>query len=149
MRGKEFFKSILLSFFIIVTLINIAMFVLGSIFQPELRFGYNAFLSPLIYGLISIIPCMVMYSKKELTVKKLIIRKIIQLLSIEGILGLLVFGFQSPQKENTQLMVSFSISIFVIYVLEHLISWLLDVQTAKRMTEDLQHYQDNWKSVSD
>ena len=46
---KEHVKEILNSFFISVTLINIAMFILGILFRPEQRFGYEAYLYPLIY----------------------------------------------------------------------------------------------------
>ncbi|HKM34514.1 MAG TPA: hypothetical protein VJY54_07205 [Lachnospiraceae bacterium] len=146
MRGKEFLKSIIMSFFIIVTLINIATFILGTIFQPDLRFGYDAFLSPLIYGVFSLIPFVVMYAKKELTVKELLIRKVLQLLSIEVIQWFLAFGFNSSERGNIKLMVAFSLSILIIYVLVHLITWFLDVQTAKKMTDDLHHYQSNWEN---
>lgn len=146
MRGKEFLKSTLRSFFIIVTFINIAIYILGTIFQPDIRFGYEAFLSPLIFGAFSLLPFVVMYAKKELTVKELLIRKVLQLLSIEVIQWFVAFGFNSPERGNMKLMVAFSLCILIIYVLVDFISWILDVQTAKRMTEDLHHYQDNWKN---
>ncbi len=59
----------------IVTLINIAMFILGSIFRPDQRFGYEVLIAPLIYGVLSLIPYIIMYSKKELTIKQLYIRQ--------------------------------------------------------------------------
>ena len=43
---KEHLKSNLMSFFIIVTLVNIAIFVCGIIMAPEEKFGYSAFIVP-------------------------------------------------------------------------------------------------------
>ncbi|NLG05876.1 MAG: hypothetical protein GX567_18935 [Clostridia bacterium] len=143
MRGKEFAKSILLSFFIIVTLINIATSVLGMIFVPEARFGYEAFLSPLVYGLFSLIPYIVMYSRKELTVKELVIRKILQLISIELILLFIAFGFSGIQSSDYGIIFGFTFSILVIYLLVHVINWILDMKTAEKMNVDLQNYQNH------
>ena len=64
MKLKEFIKSTLASYFIIVTLVNVATLVLGSIFRPEQRFGYEAFLAPLLYGALGLIPVFIMYSHK-------------------------------------------------------------------------------------
>ena len=35
MSGKEFFKETMSRFFVVVTLVSVAIGVLGSIFQPE------------------------------------------------------------------------------------------------------------------
>lgn len=142
MRGKEFFKSILSSFFIIVTLVNIATFILGSIFQPDVRFGYDAFLSPLIYGVFSLIPYIILYSKKELTMKQMLVRKILQLVCIEIIILSIIFGSDLLIPENLPLIAPISLSIFIIFLLVMLIQWLMDLQAAKRMTEELMHYQE-------
>ena len=67
---KERFRSQLAAFFISVTLIDLAIFILGCLLEPELKFGYEAFAYPLIYGVIGSLPGLVMYSKKELTMKQ-------------------------------------------------------------------------------
>ena len=40
---KERFRSQLAAFFISVTLIDLAIFILGCLLEPELKFGYEAF----------------------------------------------------------------------------------------------------------
>ena len=68
---KEHIREIAGSYFISVTLINLAIFTTGMLFRPEQTFGYEAFLSPLLLGLFTVIPTLLLYSKKELTVRQL------------------------------------------------------------------------------
>jgi hypothetical protein len=77
---KDRIKEIAESYFISVTLINIAIYATGMIFRPEQKFGYEAFLSPLLFGLLTVLPTVIMYSPKELTIRQLLFRKAIQLL---------------------------------------------------------------------
>ena len=141
MKLKEFIKSTLASYFIIVTLVNVATLVLGSIFRPEQRFGYEAFLAPLLYGALGLIPVFIMYSPKELTIKQIVIRKIVQLRALEFILVLAGFGRENLKAENLALIASFALSVLIIYVLVHVISWVLNLEMARQLTMDLQSYQ--------
>ena len=81
---REHIKNNIMSFFIIVTLVNIAIFVSGMILAPEEKLSYSAFIVPVIDGILGVIPGLVMYSKRELTVKQIIVRDIIQLVSISS-----------------------------------------------------------------
>lgn len=141
MKLKDFVKSTFASYFIIVTLVNVATLVLGSIFRPEQRFGYEAFLAPLLYGALGLIPVFIMYSPKELTIKQIVIRKIVQLIALEFILVLAGFGRENLKAENLALIASFALSVLIIYVLVHVISWVLNLEMARQLTMDLQSYQ--------
>lgn len=141
MRFKAFIRSTCATYFIIVTLINLSTFVLGSIYRPEERFGYGAFLAPLLYGFWGILPMCVMYSAKEMTRREIFIRKILQFILLEVLLLGLVFGHAGSTKDNMGQIVSFALSVFVIFVLAHVISFMLDTQEARQMTRDLMSYQ--------
>lgn len=66
MDFKTFFeKKIMMSFFVSVTCICAAMALVGMTFETDTRFGYEAFLSPLIFGLLASIPTLVTYSKRN------------------------------------------------------------------------------------
>lgn len=147
MSFKFFLKSICSTYFIIVTLVNLAAFVMGSIYRSEERFGYDAFLAPLLYAFLGVLPICVMYSKKELTLAQVLIRKLLQLLLLEGLLIGFVFGYGEFPKDNTVQMVSFALTVFVVFLLVHVISFVLDVQQARQMTLDLLDYQ-NREQVS-
>lgn len=141
MRFKEFIKSTCATYFILVTLINLVIFVLGIIYRPEQRFGYDAFLAPLVYAFLGILPMCIMYSKKEMTLVQILIRKILQLILLEVLLIEFGFGHANFTKDNSELIVSFAVSVFVIFVLVHVISFALDTQQARQMTLDLLSYQ--------
>lgn len=141
MRRKEFLKKLLYEYFVIVTLINVAIFVLGSIFRPDDTFGYSAFLSPLIYGLVSMIPAVLTYSSRELTLKQAVLREILRLFLLEAVLIGFGFGLKNLSAENVPVILGFALSVLVIYFLVMLVSWVLDSGQAKQMTTDLQEFQ--------
>jgi hypothetical protein len=139
---KERIKDILNSFFITVTLINVAMLVLGKLLEPDQVFGYEAFMYPLIYGLIGTIPSIVIRDKKELSVKQELIRKVMNMLLIIVLMLAFMFGGREITSELIAAAVGVAISIVIIFVLVNLIIWWFDLKTAKDMTEDLLKYQE-------
>lgn len=141
MSFKEHIKIVMSQFFVIVTLINLATFMIGEIFRPDQRFGYEAFLFPIIYAVIAVIPMLCMYSKKELTIKQYILKKLLLLISIEILLIFFVLGAKSLEPGNIALTVSFALSILIIFVFVHVIAWVLDWKDAKKLNSDLKLFQ--------
>ena len=138
---REHIKNNLMSFFIIVTLVNIAIFVCGIVLAPDEKLGYTAFIVPVIDGILGVIPGLVMYSKRELTVKQMIVRDIIQLLSIELIIILVTFGFSGFTNVDVPKFLAIVLSVAFVYVGVVVIMYLLDFKTAKKMTDDLKAFQ--------
>lgn len=138
---KENIKDNLMNFFIIVTLVNIVIFVCGTILAPDQEITYSAFLVPIIDGALGIIPGIVMYSKRELTVKQMIVREVIQLLSIELIILIFTFGINGLRIENLTLIIAEMVSIAVVFVLVIVIRFFFDKRSAKIMTSDLKEFQ--------
>lgn len=136
---KEHIKDNLMNFFIIVTLVNIVIFACGMILMPEQQLTYTAFLVPIIDGLLGIIPGLVMYSKRELTVRQMLIREVIQLLSIEAIILFFTFGFSGSLNIKYLLVVATSVA--VVYVMVNVIRYFLDIRSAKKLTDDLKAFQ--------
>lgn len=143
MSGKEICKSIIFNFFIVVTLVNIAIFVLGTVFQGDKQMGYEAFLAPLIYGAMSMLPIIVMYSRRELTMREIIVRKLIQLLLLEVLLYVGGYGIESMKTKSIFLTISFGASVMIIFVLANVISYLLNAREAEELTSLLKKYQEN------
>lgn len=138
---KEHLKANLGGFFISVTLIDVAIFILGSILEPDMKFGYEAFIYPVIYGVLGSLPGLIMYSKKELTLKQTIVREIIQMLMIVALIIAFMFGRFKVVPDVIPQIIGVAISVMVIYILVHFFSWLIDLKTANIMTEDLKKYQ--------
>lgn len=141
MHGKEFIADCIRTFFTVVTLINIAMFLMGITMMPDVKFGYEGFIIPVIYGLAGTIPNLAMYSKKELKVGELVVRKIIQFILTEACVLFVIFYDVSEQNKSLWLVGSVAFSIFVIYVLATLSDWLQNFLSAKQLTEDLKIFQ--------
>ena len=143
MHGKEFMLDCIRTFFTVVTLINVVMFILGMYFLPESRFGYEAFIVPVVYGLAGTLPNLVMYSKRELKVGELLVRKVLQLLLIEVLVLYLVFGNAAETARSPQILFGTAVGILLIYVVSTLLDWLQNYLSAKQMTEELIRFQGN------
>lgn len=143
MHGREFWADCLRTFFTVVTLINIAMFLMGTTMMPDVTFGYEALIVPVIYGLAGTLPNIVMYSKKELKVKELIVRKIIHFILTEVFVLFVAFYNSSNEGSASQLIGMVALSIFVIYVLATGFDWLQNYLSARQLTEDLKIFQGN------
>ena len=141
MSIKEYGKSMLQDFFVITTFVNIVMFVLGSIYRPGVTFSYEILLFPPLYGFLGTIPSWILYSKKELSTRQIVVRKILQVIVLELILVLAIFGGENLSKENIPVITALAISVFLVYVLVSIVSWLLDVRTAKAVMKELSEYQ--------
>lgn len=148
MRGKELIRDMISTYFMLATMILGVMAVLGTQFMPEVRFGYEAFEMPLIYAAYGTLPNVVMYSKKELSMKQLVIRKIIQLVLVEIIVVSVALPKEIIKSGNHEMITILVISILIIYVLTHLIDWLQNYTTAKQMTEELMKFQKNMNEVT-
>ena len=140
MHGKELIRDMINTYFMLVTMIAGVMMVLGTCFMPDARFGYEAFGEPLIYAAYGTLPNLVMYARKELTVKQFLIRKVIQLILVEVIVIAVALPIEMIEAGKAE-VVSLAFSVFVIYLLTHLIDWFQNCAAAKQMTEELLIFQ--------
>lgn len=138
MNRSDFFKEVTQSYFIIVTGITLVMGLLGILYHPEGRIGYEAFFSPIIFGFLGIIPSLATYSRKELTLGQMRIRKAFQLLLLEGILlticltlGLISVDMVGP----------LALSIFLLFAAVHGIQWLMGNKKARDLTRGVKEFQ--------
>ena len=138
---REHIKNNIMSFFIIVTLVNIAIFISGMILAPDEKLSYAVFIVPVIDGILGVIPGLIMYSKRELTVKQIIVRDIIQVISIELIMLLFSFGFSKFESADVPRLIAVIGSVALVYVGVVAIMYALDFRTAKKMTDDLKAFQ--------
>ena len=139
---KEHLRTCLGNLFICVTLINVAILILGCMLEPDVKFGYEVFAYPLIYGLLGTLPGLIMYSRKELTIKQTIIREVIQMFMVVVIIIGFMFGRYKFVPETLPKIIGVSVSVVIVYVLVTFFGWLIDLRTAGKMTEDLKKFQE-------
>lgn len=141
MSLKEFLVKKLTLFFALTTLITVAVYLLGSVFDADARFGYSAFLSPLFYAGCCVLPSLVTYSKRELKPRETILREVLQFLLTEAVM--LILAFRSPAIDTSRPSVVLAIagSVLVIFLLVFLFSWLANSVDARKTNEELQAFQ--------
>lgn len=140
MQGKELIRDMVNTYFMLATMILVVMALLGTYFMPEVSFGYEAFKTPLIYAAYGTLPNVIMYAKKELTLKQFLVRKVMQFILVEVIVIAVAIPTEVFKAEKA-VVVALAISIFLIYILTHLIEWFQNCVTAKQMTEELLNFQ--------
>ena len=139
MSKKESMGQVFISFFVVVTCINLGMAFMGMIYAPDTRFGYEALLFPVFYGFLGILPSAVLYSRKELTVKQMLLRKIIQLILIEAIMVGIVF-FLGGTDFNT--LLPFMVMVLAVCLAAEGILWLAADKKVKKLNAQLKRFQD-------
>ena len=105
-------------------------------------FGYEAFLSPLLYALIGTAATLVTRPGKELSVRSLIIRKVISLLLIEGAIILLALNSDTIPTDQSRVLPGLMLGILAVFLLTHIILYLADRKEAERLSADLARYQE-------
>ena len=143
MHGKEFVADCLRTFFTVVTLINIVMFLMGVSLFPDKTFGYEGFIIPVIYGLAGTLPNFALYSKRELKVGELVVRKILQFVLTEACVLFAAFYGSAKADRLPWLIALIALSVFCVFVVATLFDWVQNYLSAKQMTEDLKIFQGN------
>lgn len=139
MNFKEYMKKSLKTYFIVVTAVTVAIPVLGMNFDPEATFGYEAYFSPLIFGAVALLPSLVLYSRRELTLKRMLLRRVLHFITLE--LTLLLFGYLFGLFDGTEVAISFAFSVFVVYLFTFIVEWVMDSKTAGEINEGLKKLQ--------
>lgn len=139
MSKKKFIGQVFISFFVVVTCINLGMAFMGMIYAPDTRFGYEALLFPVFYGFLGILPSAVLYSRKELTVKQMLLRKIIQLILIEAIMVGIVFFLEGTDFST---LLPFMIMVLAVCLAAEGILWLAADKKVKKLNAKLKRFQD-------
>ncbi len=139
MSFKVFLKRCLMQYFIITTCVTVAIALLGLSMDPAARFGYEAYFSPLIFAFLSLLPSLVTYSRKELTLRQTLLRKVLYVIVLEGML--LAFGFWAGILHGAADALSFGLAVFIVYLVVNLISWKIDKKDADELNKTLKSMQ--------
>ena len=141
-KRKELLLRALRLYTLLVTLITVLMIILGYLLDRDRVFSYEAFFSPLLYALIGTSAAMVTRSDRELSVRNLIIRKIISLLLIEGSIVLIALSSDTIPTDKSWVVPGLVLGILAVFVLSHIILFLIDRKEAEKISADLTRYQE-------
>ena len=140
MSLKNFLIKKLILFFVLTTLIYVAVAVLGAMFDPAASFGYAELLSPMKYALLCVLPSLVTYSRRELKPRQYALRVALQFLLTEGVM--LAVAFTSPGIDTSRgdVVASIALSVAAVFALVFMISWLANSADAKRTNDELMRF---------
>ncbi len=144
-KRKEYLIRAFRLYTLLVTLITVLMIILGSLLDRDRVFSYDAFISPLLYALIGTAATAVTWTEKELSIRKLIIRKAIALLLIEGAILFVALKSDTIPTEKNWVVPCLLAGVFAVYVLSHIILYFIDRREAEKISADLARYQENQK----
>ena len=141
-KWKELCIRTLRLYTLLVTLITVLMIILGNLLDRDRVFGYDAFLSPLLYALIGTVATVITRSDREPSVRSLIIRKAVSLLLIEGAIILIALNSDTIPTEKGWVVPVLALGILAVFVLSHLILYLIDKKEAGKLNADLSRFQE-------
>lgn len=143
MNEKSKLSELIMSFCICTTGITILEGVLGMLLYPDEMITYKAFFSPPLFALFSVLLGVVTWSKKELSVKQVLIRQLLHLVLIE----VMVFGTNYLAGYVFPLTISLilAVGIAVVFVAVYVILWLLDRRSAMLFNAKLKQYKESVK----
>lgn len=141
MKIKERLGEAFKMYFILVTLITVLLLILGLTLDNDRVLGYEAFLSPLIYAAIGVIPVFFFGSEKEISMRRLLIQRIITLLFVEAVVMVLAFSAKSIPTERKGVVIGIAVGIAVVYVLSLVVEYVFELIQSREMNEALEVYQ--------
>lgn len=141
MKIKERLGEAFKMYFILVTLITVLLLILGLTLDNDRVLGYEAFLSPLIYAAIGVIPVFFFGSEKEISMKRLLIQRIVTLLFVEAAVLVLAFSAKSIPTERKGVVIGIAVGIAVVYVLSLIVEYVFELIQSRELNEALEVYQ--------
>lgn len=139
MKNEPKLSDLMMAFFICTACITILEGIMGMLFFPDVKLGYNAFFSPPLFGFLSVLCGAVTWSKKELSVKQILFRRVLQLILIE----VMIFGlnFWAGNVFEPVVAVTLAFSIALVFITVYVVLWINDQRSATAFNKKLKEYQ--------
>ena len=140
MELKRFLVNRLILFFILSTLIAVAVSLIGSAFDADASLSYGSLLMPMEYAALCMLPTLVTFSRRELSPKALLLRKAWMLLLLEAVILFIAFTSPGIDTGSAGVVLTIAGSVLVIFVLANFLLWLKDSAEAKTLNRDLEKF---------
>ena len=141
MKIKEKLYEAFRLYFILVTLISVLLMILGLWLDSNRVLGYEVFLSPLIYAAIGVIPVFFFGNDKEISMRRLLVQRIITLAFIEAAIMILAFNADGIPTERRSVVIGIAVGIVVVYIISIAVEYIFELNESKSLNEALEKYQ--------
>ncbi|MDD6573334.1 MAG: hypothetical protein PUF12_13200 [Thermoflexaceae bacterium] len=134
--SRDAFKRMISDYILIQAEVALSFGIVGSIFAKDVPITFSYFFLPAVIGLICMLPCIIIYLKEDLTVKQVIIQRIVEWVVLEIVIIRIVYAMvgNAPGKAGYIAMV-FSILFFDIAT--YVISYYLEKREADDINKKL------------
>lgn len=118
-------------FFVITTFIGIAVGLIGLLFFEDETLSQSSMFTPAVLGAVTSLASLVYYSKRELSMREIIVRKGIHLTLIEGIV--LGINYFAGNLTDAVITVAIAAAVLIIFVTVYLVQYM----SQRRMSDEL------------
>ena len=132
---REFLISMARSFLLCSFFIALDMGIIGLVLSPGEKLGYEVLFVPPIYAFFCTLPSFFMYSRKEMSPKRAVIGRILQIVTIEAIV-LGAIKLQQPEMSLAHGLI-IGASILVVFGAVWLVNFLRARSDANVLNEKL------------
>ena len=135
MNLKEFIQKFIYQYFIILVGIFCAVIGYCKVFYPTAAFDANDLTDFFLQAFVADLPLIIMYSKKELSTRQYVIRRILHFILLEG--AMVWIGTINTFFVGIKDRIGFIICVALVYVFVCVISYLVDMRAAKEMNQKI------------
>lgn len=135
-QKNRIFKRMLSDYIMIQAETALAIGIIGSIFAGEEKITYHYFFLPAILGFICMLPCIIIYIKEDMTIKQVIVQRVLELIVLEcAIIGIIYYIVGDTIGRAGYIAIGVSVLFFD--VLTYALSWYLEKKEADMLNEKL------------
>ena len=144
MNKTDILKQMALNFFMIHCGINAAIGLIGSLYAQDQCIPYSAMFSPMIYAFFCVLPTLITYSAKEMSITNLLVRKLLEFLLIMGIV--VVLTYSSGLWTSPLIVGAIMLSVVVVYGVVCGLDYLICNTKARAMNRLLKQAQAHYEA---
>ena len=135
--NRDTFSKMVSDYILIQAEIAFSFGIIGSIFAKDVSISFSYFFLPAILGLICMLPCIITYVKEDLTIKQIIIQRIVEWIILEAVFIWMAYKMLGdvPGKIG---YVAIGFSILFFDVATYVISYFLEKREADDINEKLE-----------
>ena len=135
--NRNALKRMISDYILIQAEIALSFGVVGSIFAKDVAISFSYFLLPAIMGLLCIIPCIITYVKEDLTVKQVIVQRIVEWIILEIVFVCAVYKIVGDAPGKTG-YVAIVFSVMFFDASTYFISYFLEKREADDINKKLE-----------
>ena len=115
MKHSNAIKQMLADYILVQAETALSIGIIGSIFASEQKITYQYFFLPALIGFICMLPCVITYFKEDMTVKQIIVQRVVELIVLEiALMGAVYYIVGDVPGKSGYIAIGFSILLFDI-----------------------------------